>query len=112
MTRTRFFITLAAAAALAGCNKENHTIVAGDPDEGTDTNVAANAPVALPPSITASKAYRCKDNKLVYIDWMSDGSARVKKTREEPGTPVTPGNELRGDANAGSITYNGQSCKA
>ena len=111
MTRTPLLITLAAAAALAGC-KENHTIVAGGPDEGNDTNVAANAPVALPPSITESKAYRCKDNKLVYIDWMSDGTARVKKTREEPGTPVTPGNELKGDANASSITYIGQSCKA
>ena len=111
MTRAPLLITLAAAAALAGCNKENHTIVAG-PDEGNDTNVATNAPVALPPSITSSKAYRCKDNKLVYIDWMSDGTARVKKTREEVGTPVTPGNELKGDANASSITYSGQSCKA
>lgn len=108
MTRTPLFITLAAAAALAGCNKENHTIVAGDPGD----NVAATAPVALPPSIRASKAYRCKDNKLVYIDWMSDGTARVKKTREEVGASVTPGNELKGDANASAITYNGQSCKA
>jgi hypothetical protein len=111
MTRTPLLITFAAAAALAGC-KENHTIVAGGPDEGNDSNVAANGPVALPPSITASKAYRCKDNKLVYIDWMSDGSARVKKTRDEVGTAVTPGSELKGDSKAASITYNGQSCKA
>ena len=40
----------------------------------------------LPPSIAASKTYRCKDNSLVYVDWLSDGSARVKKTREEVGT--------------------------
>ena len=107
MTRTALFITLAAAAALAGCNSKGHTITA-DP---TGDNIAANAPVALPPSITASKSYRCKDNKLVYVDWMSDGTARVKKTREEVGTPVTPGNELKGDAHAATITYNGQSCK-
>jgi len=112
MTRSPLFITLAAAAALAGCNKESHTIVAGGPDEGNDTNIASNGPIALPPSITASKVYRCKDNKVLYIDWMSDGTARVKKTREEVGTPVSPGNELKGDANAGSITYNGQGCKA
>jgi len=111
MTRTPLLITLAAAAALAGC-KENHTIVAGGPEEGNDSNVATNEPVALPPSITASKVYRCKDNKVVYIDWMSDATARVKKTREEVGTAVTPGNELKGDATAGSVTYNGQSCKA
>jgi hypothetical protein len=112
MTRIPLLITIAAAAALAGCNKENHTIVAGPPEDNTSA-VAANGPVALPPSITASKTYRCKDNKVVYINWMSDGTARVKKSHDEiGGTPVTPGNELTGDANASTITYNGQSCKA
>ena len=106
MTRTTFFITLAAAAALAGCNKQSQTIT---PDQ-TGDNIAANAPVALPPSITSSKSYRCKDNNLVYIDWMSDGTARVKKTREEVGTAVTPGTDLKGDPKAATITYNGQSC--
>ena len=105
MTRTTLLITIAAAAALAGCNK-NHTITA-DP---TGDNIAANAPVALPPSITASKTYRCKDNNLVYIDWLSDGTARVKKTRAEVGTAVTPGTDLKGDPKASTITYNGQTC--
>ena len=103
MTRKTLLITLGAAAALAGC----HSNTTG----GNDTNAVENAPIALPPSITASKSYRCKDNGLVYIDWMSDGTARVKKTREElGGTPVTPGTDLKGDANAKTITYNGQSC--
>ena len=105
MTRTTLLITIAAAAALAGCNK-NQTITA-DP---TGDNIAANAPVALPPSITASKTYRCKDNNLVYIDWLSDGTARVKKTRAEVGTAVTPGTDLKGDPKASTITYNGQTC--
>jgi hypothetical protein len=113
MTRTPLLIILAAAAALAGCNKENHTIIAG-PDTGDNqTNATANANVQLPPSITASKSYRCEDNKLVYVNWMSDGTARVKKTREEVGTPVAAGApELKGDASSPAITYNGQSCKA
>ena len=102
-------LILVAAAALAGCNKQDHTIVTGGPPED---NLAANGPVALPPSIASSKSYRCKDNKLVYIDWMSDGTARVKKTREEVGTSVTVGNELKGDAKAATVTYNGESCKA
>jgi hypothetical protein len=112
MTRTTLILTLAAAAALAGCNSKDHTIVAGSPDDSSASNGAANAPVALPPSIASSKAYRCKDNKLVYIDWMSDGSARVKKTRDEVGAQVTPGTELKGDPDGSTITYNGQSCKA
>lgn len=110
MTRTPLIIALAATAALAGCNKESHTIVAGPPTD--DTNTVSNGPVVLPPSIQAAKTYRCKDNKLVYIDWMSDGSARVKKSKEEVGTTVTPGNELKGDAKASTVTYNGESCKA
>jgi len=110
MTRPLTIIALAAAAALAGCNKEEHNIVAG-PDLGDEpTN---NVGVVLPPSSQASKAYRCKDNSLVYIDWLSDGSARVKSKREEVGTTVAAGDaSLKGDAKAATITYNGQSCKA
>ena len=111
MTRTTLLITLAAAAALAGCDKKDHTIVGGPPGDEVNTTTA-NAAVALPPSITGSKSYRCKDNKLIYIDWMSDGTARVKKTREEVGTTVTPGTDLKGDANAKSVTYNGQACNS
>ena len=108
MTRIALLISLAAAAALAGCNKESHTITGDSPDD----NIAANAPVALPPSITGSKSYRCKDNKLIYIDWMSDGTARVKNKREEVGTTATPGAELKGDSTAKSVTYNGQACNS
>jgi len=112
MTRASLLITLAAAAALAGCNNSDHTIVGGEPGDNT-TNAAANANVQLPPSISASKSYRCEDNKLVYVDWMSDGTARVKNTRSEVGTPVAAGApELKGDARSASITYNCQSCKA
>ena len=111
MTRTYLLITLAAAAALAGCNKESHTIVAGGPQQD-NFNDAANGPVTLPPAVTSSKSYRCKDNSLVYIDWLSDGTARVKKTRDEVGTVVTPGTELKGDGKGATVTYKGQSCKA
>lgn len=114
MTRTPMLIMLAAAAALAGCNKEDHNIVAGGPP--ADENVAApasNTPVALPPSIVASKSYRCDNNSLLYVDWMSDGSAHVKMKEDETPTVVAAGSpDLKGDAKATSITYKGESCKA
>jgi len=112
MTRTTL-LALAAAAALAACNSEDHTIVAG-PGADEERETANSAPVQLPPSIASSKTYRCKDNSLVYIDWLSDGTARVKKTQTEVGTPVAPGDAgpLKGDPQAASVTYNGQSCKA
>ena len=112
MTRTITLLALAAAGALAGCNNEDHTIVAGGPHDPM-ANQADAEPVTLPPSITASHPYRCKDNSLIYIDWMSDGTARVKQERGDVGTSVPVGGEnpvLTGDAQAATITYNGQSC--
>jgi hypothetical protein len=109
MTRTLTILSLVAAAALAGCGNSDQAA-----DTGADNQATNNVAVVLPPSIQASKAYRCKDNSLVYVDWLSDGSARVKKERNEVGTPTLTGegNPLQGDAKAASITYNGQSCKA
>jgi hypothetical protein len=130
MTRTPLLITLAAAAALAGCNKENHTIVGG-PDANTDTatNVAANAPVTLPPSVTASKIYRCNDNKVLYVDWLSDnktanvrtdkGGVPTQVTAAEPGKPMTgaAGYSVEGTASSSSVKigvpgHPAQDCKA
>lgn len=97
MTRTPLLLMVAAAAALAGCNKESHTIVSGPP--GYDTNTVANANVQLPPSITATKLYRCADNSVVTIDYLSDnksatvhvgkGGAVTQVTSAEAGKPMT-----------------------
>ena len=111
MTHTPLIIMLAAAAALAGCNKEDHTIVAGGPQ--VDNSVADNGPVALPPSITASKVYRCANNAVLYINWMSDGSATVRNKPDSAPTAIAAGSaDLKGDANAKTVTYHGESCKA
>ena len=108
---TKILFAIVAAASLAACNKQDHTIVAGSPGDGEPVNTAG---IVLPPSIAASKTYRCKDNSLVYIDWLSDGTARVKKSKTEVGTQVTLGEAgapLSGTATDASVTYNGQSCK-
>jgi hypothetical protein len=115
MTRPLTMLMIVAAAALAGCDNSDHTIVADPAGPDPMANAVANVgSVTLPPSIQASKAYRCKDNSLIYVDWLSDGTARVKKERTEVGTTVALGEgaPLQGDAKAASITYSGQSCKA
>src|SRR6185503_3333407 len=93
MTRTPLLLAIAATAALAGCgNKEDHTIVAGPDSDVANQSPAANAPVTLPPSIAASKIYRCKDNSVVYIDWLSDNvSANFRgKQTDVPVTLTAP----------------------
>ena len=85
MTRTPLLLPLIAAAALAGCNNSGHTIVAGGPDEGNDTNTVAPKNVELPPTIASSKSYRCGDNSIVSVDWLSDkksANLRIGQTAE------------------------------
>jgi len=129
MTRTPLLIALAAAAALAGCNKQSHTIVAGGDPADNAANVAANGPVELPPSIVASKVYRCADNKIVYVSWLSDNKSATIRTEQngaptavsapEPGQPMTgpdgyslSGNSADSTAKIAVPGHPSQSCKA
>jgi hypothetical protein len=126
MTRTPLILTLAAAAALAGCNKESHTIVAGPPEDNVTVN---KADVQLPPSIVATKLYRCADNSVVTIDYLSDnksanvhpekGAAVVQVTAAEAGKPMTAegGYSVEGSPTSSSATiavpgHPSQTCNA
>ena len=120
MTRTTLILALTAAAALAGCNK-------GDQAAADEANNAAAAPIELPPAIVASKIYRCKDNSVTYIDWLSDSkSANIRTEKNgaavhlmapEAGQPmVAEGYSLTGTP-TGTITLTrpgkgSQSCHA
>lgn len=125
MTRTTFAFALAAAAALAGCNQANQA----DQANLDAANEAANAaPVVLPPSIAHSKIYRCKDNSVVYIDWLSDNlSANLRTEKNGAATHVmapavgepmvAEGYSLTGVGTESSVTLTrpgkgSQSCKA
>ena len=108
MTRTSLIAALCATAALAGCNNDDHTIVAG-PDGGQPANAAANANVTLPPSIAASKIYRCTgDNSVVYVDWLSDNkTANVRTEENGRATQVTTAQEGQPMASASGLSLEG-----
>ena len=104
-------ISLVAAAALAGCNKENPTLASGN-DSG---NTNAVGPVVLPPAVAASKIYRCGDNSVVFVDWLADNKSANVRTEAtgtptqvvaaEPGKPLTGnGISLTGSAGGSSVT--------
>lgn len=129
MTRTPLLLMLAAAAALAGCSKKDHTIVAGGPPADADTNAAANANVQLPPAIIATKMYRCADNSVVTVDYLSDnksanvhagkGAPVVQVTAAEAGKPMAApdGTSVQGspDSSSAKIAVAGhpsQTCNA
>lgn len=120
-------LALGLIAALAACNKDDHTIVADGP--ANDANAAASANVVLPPSIQSSKTYRCADNLIVHVDWLSDGKSATLKpdkagvptmvTAAQAGQPMAAdgGYSLTGSDTAASVKigvpgHNAQSCKA
>jgi hypothetical protein len=102
MTRTVTILALASAAALAGCSNEDHNLVVGGPDDPMANQLANAAPVELPPSIAASKIYRCKDNSIVYVDWLSDNKSANLRT-EKNGTPT----QLKGEEAGAAMTAEG-----
>lgn len=76
--------------------------------------------VALPPSIIGSKAYRCTDNGLYYVDFYNNNTATIRRNRDGAPTLLTgPGGNtpligggysLSGGGD--STTINGMSCRA
>ena len=80
-----------AAAAIAGsltlsaCNVEPETVGPRDDDPQKEA-LAKATPKQLPPSIQASRTYRCADNSLVYVDFYTNNTAHVRT--EQGGTPT------------------------
>lgn len=104
MIRTFPLLALVAVAALAGCNKST-------PTAAETANAAANAAAAeanvvadMPAAIVASKIYRCKDNSIVYIDWLA-GDKTADLRAEQGGTPIV----LKAGTAGGALTAEGYS---
>ena len=93
-------LAMLAAAALAGCNKSTP---AANEAAAAEANAAqANIVAEMPAAIVASKIYRCKDNSLVYIDWLAgDTTADI---RAEKGGAATV---LKADAAGGALKAEG-----
>ena len=103
MTKTLTTLALVAAAALAGCDQSDHTINGNAPyDPQANAANTSVAPVNMPPAIVASKIYRCKDNSLVYIDWLAGDTTADIRT-EQGGTPTV----LKADAAGGALKAEG-----
>lgn len=85
-TRILSAAAFAALASLAACNSEPETVTGGTADPDAQTLKEA-PPVELPPMLTASRTYRCKDNSLVYIDFFSDNVTANLRDKKD-GAPV------------------------
>lgn len=107
---------------LAACNSGPETFNTGTNDP-MGSELANAAPVELPPMLKSSHSYRCKDNSLIVVDFMTDDkTATFKASKDSPATAlkaaeagqpfVSEDGATTVTSTAGGVTYNGQSCKA
>lgn len=122
----KYYIPLIAAASLSllsACGS-NEPEVVGGPADPLAGELANAAPVELPPSVKANKQFRCKDNSLFFVDFMSDDKTALlrtdksgdatKLTAAEVGQPFTAegGYEVKGSGDAVTITAPGKGTQA
>jgi len=73
--------------------------------------------------LKTSHSYRCKDNSLIFVDFMTDDkTANLKKTKDGAVTPlkapeagkpyVSADGKVTVTGGGDNITYNGLACKA
>jgi hypothetical protein len=80
-------VAVASIALLSACNNNDQPEVVGGPADPMAAQLANAAPVELPPSVKTSLQYRCKDNSLVFVDFMSDDKTAILRT-EKDGSPT------------------------
>jgi hypothetical protein len=117
-------IAVASLALLSACNKNDEPEVVGGPADPMAEQLANAAPVELPPSVKANKQFRCKDNSLIFVDFMSDDKTALLRTEKtgsattlkaaEAGQPFTAegGFEIKGSGDDVTITVPGKGAQA
>lgn len=80
-------IAVATLSMLSACNNNDQPEVVGGPADPMAAQLANAAPVELPPMVKESHQYRCKDNTLVFVDFMSDDKTAILRTTKD-GSPT------------------------
>lgn len=108
---------VAAAAVLAACNSEPEVVTVNRYDPQAEALKNA-APVAPPPMITANQTYRCSDNSLYYVTFLSNNTATIRTSEAGAPTMLTAqaadgpyaGEGYSVSGSGDNVTINGKSC--
>ncbi|MEA3013935.1 MAG: hypothetical protein QOD42_2480 [Sphingomonadales bacterium] len=104
----------AALLTLAGCNSQPEVV-----NSGIDRTPPPPLKGPPPPTQTASKAYRCSDNSLFYVDFFSNNTVAVRRGSRtatpvqavaEGGNPPYVGGGVSVSGTGDTVTINGKSC--
>jgi len=121
MTKPLLLAAAASAAllTLSACNREPE-VVGGGPADPQAEALKNAPPIELPPSIAASKQYRCSDNSLYIVDFYSNDTATIRVgsreaartilTAGEGGAPPYTAEGYSLSGNGDNVTINGKSC--
>lgn len=121
MTKPLLLAAAASAAliTLSACNGDPE-IVGGGPADPQGEALKNAPPVELPPSITASKQYRCSDNSLYIVEFYNNNTATVRVgsrnaaatilSAGEGGNPPYTAEGYSLSGNGDNVTINGKSC--
>lgn len=98
--------SIAAVLLLSACGQPE-TITADEAPDDMKEQLNAAKPVELPPAMTASKSYRCKDNSIVYVDFFAGDKQAIIHPGKKDATPVT----LKADEAGQPLTADGYTLK-
>ena len=84
MKKTLLILAPLSMLALAACNKSETP--AADADAATAAATAE--PLPMPPSITASKIYRCADSTILHVDYLGKNESADIRVGEKTATAV------------------------
>jgi hypothetical protein len=79
--------SFAALLLISACDNKPEVVDTTPDPQAAALNSAA--PVARPPMIQASRTYRCKDNALLYADFYTDNTVRVRNSAQGESTTLT-----------------------
>lgn len=126
MTNKILPVALVACLSLAACNQNDEPEVVGGPADPQAEELAHTAPIDpnSVPMRLGGDDYRCSgSNEVIQIDWIKTGdemSARVTPAGASGVTVIqgedgvytnADGAKLSGSPDAGTVTFNGTSCK-
>ncbi|MGN6374560.1 MAG: hypothetical protein ACTHMG_03295 [Sphingomonas sp.] len=106
---------VALTLTLGACHKKQPQVIDTTSPDPMASQLANAAPVKLPPAMTASVTFRCKDNSLVYVDFfkgnteahlhLKKGDTPIILTADEDGDPLTGnGYKMTGDQDKITLT--------
>jgi hypothetical protein len=102
----------ALAFTLSACNTKGTTINAADSDDMKEQLSKAPPVTELPPSISATKTFRCADNSVVAVDFYSDGKSARLTPKDKPPVAVKADEAGKPMTGEGGYTLDGKSTES